>query len=167
LNSPPELNQHHTIWTPELVELSMPLAGIGRRCLARICDQLILAVVYIAYFIWVVVNAKYYFAAQNQEAMGWFTIAMIVVITITDFAYYWAFHNFMNGQTPGKKLMNIRVVSQRGGRINATTALIRGLFSMVDTLLCSGGVSALMILMTKQEKRIADFAAGTLVVQDL
>jgi uncharacterized RDD family membrane protein YckC len=164
LNSPPELNQHHTIWTPELVELSMPLAGIARRCLARLCDQLILFIFYVAYIAWVIFNFKHFYHSPTQLAA--LQIASLIIFTVTDFAYFWAFHNFMNGQTPGKKWMKIRVVSQRGGKINATTALIRGLFNIVDMGLFSGGISALMILMTKQEKRIADFAAGTIVVQD-
>ena len=142
----------------------MPLAGIARRCLARLCDQAILLLFYIAYFVWLALTARYYFT--SMAAFASIQIASIIVFTVADFAYYWAFHNFMNGQTPGKRLMGIRVVSQRGGKINATTALIRGVFNIVDMALFSGGVSALMILMTKQEKRIADFAAGTIVVQD-
>lgn len=130
------------------------------------CDQLILSVFYIGYFILVIFNAGHYFVTKDHTAIGWITITTLVVISLADFAYYWAFHSFMNGQTPGKRLMGIRVVTQRGGKINATTALIRGVFNIVDMALFSGGVSALMILMTQQEKRIADFAAGTIVVQD-
>jgi len=58
------------------------------------------------------------------------------------------------------------VVTARGGRINSVTSLIRSLFNIADMLLFGGGVSALMILATEQEKRIADFAAGTLVIVD-
>ena len=40
----PQPKQHHSIWTPEMVEISMPLAGIGRRCVARLVDHAILGV---------------------------------------------------------------------------------------------------------------------------
>lgn len=151
-----DVKQHHTIWTPELVELSMPLAGIARRCVARLVDQLILVVIYTVILLTALTN-------PFHNGVATFLICWTLFI-LADFIYFWAFHAFMSGQTPGKKLLGIRVVSQRGGRINSITSGIRSLFNLADVLLFSGGVSAIMILATDQEKRIADFAAGTLVI---
>jgi uncharacterized RDD family membrane protein YckC len=152
----PEIQQHHTIWTPELVELSMPLAGVARRCLARLIDQLILVVIYIAIIVLTFANPF-----KNISIS---IILGILMFVLSDFIYFWAFHAFMKGQSPGKKCLGIRVVTPRGGKINAVTALIRSLFNIVDMILFTGGISALMILATDQEKRIADFAAGTIVI---
>ncbi|MCE3235019.1 MAG: hypothetical protein K0Q50_1199 [Vampirovibrio sp.] len=153
-----DVKQHHTIWTPELVELSMPLAGIARRCVARIIDQTVLAGIYVVLIIMAVMNIFHNYTAS--------VLVSLVLFVLADFIYFWAFHAFMNGQTPGKKLLGIRVVTPRGGRINLVTSLIRSLFNIADVMLFAGGVSSLMILGTEQEKRIADFAAGTIVVRD-
>lgn len=136
----------------------MPLAGIARRCLARITDQVILTIVYVALAIMGIMNIFHNYAVSF--------IICIVLIVLADFLYFWAFHALMGGQTPGKKLMGIRVVSSRGGQINMVTSLIRSLFNIADVMLFAGGVSSLMILGTEQEKRIADFAAGTIVILD-
>jgi len=162
----PDIKQHHTIWTPELVELSMPLAGVTRRCLARLIDQIILIALYILLFFAAIGLSM--LPAIHQNSM--FTVLIVgsclVLGILADFIYFWAFHAFMNGKTPGKAALGIRVVTARGGQINSITSLIRSLFNIADMLLFGGGVSAMMVLATDQEKRIADFAAGTIVIVD-
>ncbi len=162
----PDIKQHHTIWTPELVELSMPLAGIARRCLARLIDQVILLVLYIVLVVAAIGLPNLLGIQQNHLFTLLVSGACLLLIILADFLYFWAFHTFMNGKTPGKSALGIRVVTARGRRINSVTSLIRSLFNIADMLLFGGGVSALMILATDQEKRIADFAAGTLVIVD-
>jgi uncharacterized RDD family membrane protein YckC len=153
-----DIKLHHTIWTPELVELSLPLAGIARRYVARLIDQALLAIAYTGIILFSLLNVL-----GNQTASF---ILGVVLFVLADFIYFWAFHAFTNGQTPGKMLMKIRVVTPRGGKINSVTSLLRSLFNILDVALFWGGVSALMILGTEQEKRIADFAAGTIVIKD-
>jgi uncharacterized RDD family membrane protein YckC len=161
-----ELKQYHTIWTPELVELSLPLAGIARRCLARILDQALLLVIYSAIFFVMMILPGIMHYHLLRSAVTTALIGCLVLFSLAEFTYFWAFHNWMNGQTPGKKMLHIRVVTHRGGKINAVTSLIRSLFNIVDMLLFTGGISALIILLTPQEKRIADFAAETLVIYE-
>lgn len=169
----PLVKQHHSIWTPELVELSLPLAGITRRVLARIIDQVILAVIYVAIVIGglVATGATYEVFEKRLGADGGIAAMIVaclalVLFVLADFIYYWAFHAVTGGQTPGKMALGIRVVTPRGGRINGVTALIRALFNVIDSLLFWGSIAAIMILATDHERRIADFAAGTLVVND-
>jgi uncharacterized RDD family membrane protein YckC len=162
----PRMKQHHSIWTPELVELSLPLAGITRRVLARLLDQLILGGIYLV----IVVVGLVGFGALAKDldptlAVVLFCVALVLIV-LTDFFYYWGFHALTGGQTPGKILLGIRVVTTRGGRINSVTALVRSLFNWADMILFSGSISAIMLIATEQEKRIADYAAGTLVVLD-
>lgn len=169
----PLVKQHHSIWTPELVELSLPLAGITRRVLARLIDQIILTAVYLAIFIGGLMATGATHSVFNRHFGHSGDIASMVVIclafilfVLADFLYYWAFHAMTGGRTPGKMALGIRVVTLRGGRINGVTSLIRALFNFIDTLLFWGSIAAMMILATDQERRIADFAAGTLVVND-
>jgi uncharacterized RDD family membrane protein YckC len=164
----PLLKQHHSIWTPELVELSLPLAGITRRVLARLLDQLILVGVYLA-IIFVGFASLGVLVKEFEEPAPlavFLFCAFFVLVVLADFLYYWGFHALTGGKTPGKMLLGIRVVTARGGRINGVTALVRSLFNFADMILFSGSVSAIMLVATEQEKRIADYAAGTIVVVD-
>ncbi len=168
----PNEHQHHTIWTPELVEISLPLAGIARRVVARIVDQLIitlfLAGVWIGFFLMLPSVLKLFSPLGKAEPV------LVVILFVgaflfsvaSYFLYYWAFHTFNYGKTPGKVWLGIRVVTDRGGQINIWTSFIRELFDLLDMLLFSGSIAAIMILVTDQEKRIADFAAGTIVILD-
>lgn len=160
-------NQHHNIWTPELVEISLPLAGISRRILARLIDQVILVVFWGLLFLGGILALSYFPELISSEENGWYVACgFLIVIALTEFLYFTCFHMFTGGKTPGKYALGIRLVTARGGRINLTTALIRSVFNILDMALFSGGVSALMILGTEDEKRIADFAAGTIVILD-
>lgn len=162
----PDIKQDHTIWTPELVELSMPLAGIARRCLARLIDQVILLCICVGLFFAAISFPAVVHSSSTSVLVILFSGSCFLLIILSELLYFWAFHAFVNGKSPGKMALGIRVVTARGGKINAITSLLRSLFNIADVLLFAGGISALMILATDQEKRIADFAAGTLVIVD-
>ncbi len=165
----PSEHQHHTIWTPELVEISLPLAGIGRRCLAMVIDQLVVMVVLILLWILFFSGAFAAFTTVGDQMGIPFAVGLILVLLLTIFSYtlyFWGFHTFNHGKTLGKLCVGIRLVTDRGGRANGWTCFIRALFDMVDWMLFSGGVAVIMILASEREKRIADFAAGTIVIWD-
>lgn len=170
----PNERQHHTIWTPELVEISLPLAGVARRCVAMLVDQILMGVL-ITGLIFFLLFAMGVFAGFMSSRLDMETeIVLYVVLGLmlvflslgSYITYFWAFHTFNNGQTIGKKMLGIRVVTDRGGRASAWTCFVRALFDLLDMLLFYGGISVMMIIMTEREKRIADFAAGTIVILD-
>ncbi len=163
----PGEHQHHTIWTPELVEISLPLAGVARRCIAMLIDQLIVFSFLIGLFITAMItlglSASYFHQfSGNVFIMAIFGILLLCQILYS--CYFWSFHTFNQGQTLGKMWLGIRLVTDRGGRANGWTCFIRSLFDILDMMLFYGGISVMMILMTDKEKRLADFAAGTLVI---
>lgn len=162
-------HQHHTIWTPELVEISLPLAGVARRCMAMLVDQMLVFLL--------ITGMIVLFVVLMGASMRTFTdsapmVAMVMVIgtilmsVMSYFLYFWLFHTFNNGQTIGKMWLGIRLVTDRGGRPNAWTCFVRSVFDILDMILFYGGVSVIMILCSEREKRIADYAAGTIVILD-
>jgi uncharacterized RDD family membrane protein YckC len=165
----PDEHQHHTIWTPELVEISLPLAGVARRCIAMLVDQIIITMFMVA--LWTVFFMT---MAMAFETMLYTqsTVFMVVIVgmmlfsLVFYFLYFWGFHTLNNGQTLGKMWLSIRLVTDRGGRANAWSCFVRQLFDILDMLLFYGGISVMLILMTEREKRIADMAAGTIVILD-
>ena len=79
------------------------------------------------------------------------------------FEYYW------NGQTVGKKLLDIQVVKQDGGRIGLKEAAMRNLPSLVIVHLLFAiilySAAIVSIKSTEKRQRIFDRVAGTVVVE--
>ena len=71
-----------------------------------------------------------------------------------------------NGQTPGKRVAGIRVLTTRGEPVTLVHALVRNLMRLVDILPTSYMVGAICILVTRRSQRLGDLAAGTVVVRE-
>lgn len=106
-----------------------PLAGAGRRLLARIIDCLVMMVVTIPVLVWFFVSYINYIQQQVQAfnsapygsvpTVG-FPFGKLVltglVTCVLWFLYDWLLHAKWNGQTLGKRAVGIRVVSLRSGQ---------------------------------------------------
>ena len=89
--------------------------------------------------------------------------------TLSVFCIYWgyfaAFEIFWHGQTPGKRVAGIRVVKDTGRPITAIEGVGRNLMRVVDGqfLYLVGMVS---VMLSRQNKRLGDYVAGTIVIHD-
>ena len=88
-----------------------------------------------------------------------------------NFLLYWGyfalFEAFWNGQTPGKRLVKIRVIKDSGRHITLFEALARNLVRVVDMIPPNFYlVGLLSMLCNKQQKRLGDFVAGTIVIHE-
>ncbi|MBD2337835.1 RDD family protein [Calothrix sp. FACHB-156] len=153
--------------TPESVELEFTLAGIGNRAWALIIDYHILAFILVGFYIlfWViVVQFSDFWITVVGSNLGLWMIAIAFIITFTIYAGYFVFlETLWQGQTPGKRIAKIRVVRDDGRPIGLQQAALRALLRPVDEFLFIG---AFFIMLTRQEKRLGDLAAGTIVIQD-
>src|SRR5205807_2631491 len=69
------------------------------------------------------------------------------------------------GQSPGKRLFQIRVISARGNKLHFTDVLIRNLMRPVDLLpfaMVTGGVVAFI---DQWHRRLGDMLADTIVIR--
>ena len=157
------------IETPEQVDLRFPIAGIGSRFLALLTDsfvQFVAEMVLVVFFVLVV-------SASQRSAMGqmsdtaakWFVAGAFLFHFLLYWGYFSLFEAFWNGQTPGKRLLKIRVIKDSGRQITFFEALARNLLRMVD-LLFFYLVGVVCMLCNKQQKRLGDFVAGTIVVHE-
>jgi hypothetical protein len=71
----------------------------------------------------------------------------------------------MNGQSIGKKVKNIRVISLDGNQPHIGQYLIRWLFRIADTMMSSGLVAIMTIALSAKGQRVGDMLAGTTVVR--
>jgi uncharacterized RDD family membrane protein YckC len=151
--------------TPELVSIEMPIAGIGSRFIALIVDYLILIVggIVVTLVMIVVVAAVHAFAHWSQN---WVVAFILILVFLVNWGYFALFEAFWNGKTPGKRAAKIRVIHRSGRAISFVEALARNLVRAVDYLPGFYAVGVVAIFFSKQNQRLGDMVAGTLVVHD-
>lgn len=88
------------------------------------------------------------------------------ILFLVFFGYFIAFEAFWNGQTPGKKLLGIRVVRDGGYPLDLAGSFIRNLIRIGEMALGFYAISAIVSLLSPENKRLGDMAAGTIVVRD-
>jgi len=152
--------------TPELVEIEMPLAGIGSRFIALLVDTLIwvagilVLAVFFGFFLWGV-------NAFSEKSAPWIVIFVISTISLLYFGYFTLFEAFWNGRTPGKRVARIRVIQRSGQAIGFFESMARNLVRFIDMQpFHIYAVGVIAIFVTRQHQRLGDLAAGTLVVHD-
>ncbi len=70
----------------------------------------------------------------------------------------------MEGQTPGKRVMKIRVVKTDGYQASFGDYFMRWFFRLIDIMFSSGIVGVITMVTNKHNKRLGDLAAGTAVI---
>ena len=93
-------------------------------------------------------------------------IALVIDRLIVFFGYFIIFEAAWNGQTPGKKLLGMRVVRDGGYPIDFGASLIRNLIRVGEQILGYYLLAAISMLLSPENKRLGDIAAGTIVVRD-
>jgi uncharacterized RDD family membrane protein YckC len=150
--------------TPEQVSFRLVRAGLGSRILAASVDTAILLVVYVFVIIGLF-GAGAFLSAAGGELATWHVAVVILVLTFLLWGYYIGFELAWNGQTPGKRLLGIRVVGDGGLPVTPSQVVVRNLVRIVD-LQFGYGVAMIAMFATKDEKRLGDLAAGTIVVSE-
>lgn len=88
----------------------------------------------------------------------------IVVYLLIPYLYPLVYETMASGQTIGKKIMHIRVVTLDGGGPGMTSFILRWLLLPFDLFL-SAGIGPLCIFFTRHQQRLGDLVAGTWVVR--
>jgi uncharacterized RDD family membrane protein YckC len=156
------------IKTPESVELEFTLAGIGNRAQALFLDYVYWL---LTLLVLLLLGLLFLFAWSDflQDLVGidrlelWYYAILGLIFFFVYVGYFTFFETLWQGQTPGKRRAKIRVIRDDGRPIGLQQATLRALLRPVDDLFSIG---AFMIMLGKREKRLGDFVAGTLVVQD-
>ncbi len=156
------------IHTPENVVFGYEVAGIGSRFLAAIVDTLLIVLLLaLANFVlFVVAGAAGTLESSSSQAAVWFIAALGLVSFGVLWGYYIFFEMFWNGQSPGKRLVGLRVIRNDGSPIGAVESLVRNLIRFVDFLPLYYGIGVISMFISRRTQRLGDLAASTLVVYD-
>ena len=159
------------IETPEQVELRFPIAGIGSRFLALMTDSLLQGAAIFALILGFVLIASALpkgtgGSPPSPTAGKWIVAAIFLFYFLLYWGYYSLFEAFWNGQTPGKRLLKIRVIKDSGRQITLFEALARNLLRVIDMLPSFYLVGVITMLCNREQKRLGDLVAGTIVVHE-
>jgi len=150
------------IVTPENIAFTYQLASLSQRAIAYCIDLMVIA------FLELLIVCLLLFMVSFLDLPTGFAVA---IMFITVFLLYWFlgafFETVWNGQTPGKRLLGIRVLSTEGQPINSFQAVVRNLLRLADLQPgMSGGVAFAIMLCNKQYQRFGDLLSGTMVIVD-
>jgi uncharacterized RDD family membrane protein YckC len=151
-----EYEDRRTISTPEGVQLALPLAGIGSRFFALLIDYLICGVAMVI-------------AILAALAIGGDVAATIVAVTAVlaiNVVYFTLFEVFGGGRTLGKRATGLRVVTDGGGQVGLRASLIRNIIRVLELAALVYAPAIVSVLATRNNQRLGDLAAGTLVIRD-
>ncbi|HEV3218555.1 MAG TPA: RDD family protein [Candidatus Acidoferrales bacterium] len=161
-------NDKLTIETPEQTALEFPLAGVGSRCLALLLDTLIQTGVLLVLLIGFLALAAYVPSTVSwASTVGiWAYAIFYLIFFVIYFGYFAIFECVWNGQTPGKRVAHLRVIQESGRPILIWQGIARNLLRAVDQLPAFYAVGLTSALISKQNRRLGDFVAGTVVVHE-
>jgi uncharacterized RDD family membrane protein YckC len=160
--------------TPEQIELTLPLAGIGSRSVAYLLDLLcqlipIIVLVVLAFSLIPLPEGSDVVGKNAAGVPELETVPLAIVslsIFAVNFGYFALFETFWRGQSPGKRWVGLRVVKDGGFALDGRGALVRNLLRVVDFLPAFYVTGMASIFLTGSGKRIGDYAAGTIVVRE-
>ena len=150
------------IVTPENIAFSYQLASLSRRAMAYIIDMMVLGLILLLIYILMMFLVAFFHFPEGF-AIG--------VLLVSFFILYWFlgafFETVWNGQTPGKRLIGIRVLSVEGQPINSFQAVIRNIMRFADLQPgACGGIAFIVMLCNKRFQRFGDLVCGTMVIVD-
>lgn len=145
--------------TSQHVEIDYPVAGLGERVAAYLLD---FAMFMIIYFISMIALAIIGIESTLKNS----SIVIMVIIFAVGYVFYDLLCEVIfNGQSLGKKLLKIKVVSLDGGQASIGQYFIRWVFRIVDFTLTANMLGFICVAVSEKKQRIGDLVAGTTLIR--
>ena len=145
-----------TIITGQFVRISQTPASLGERLLALIIDYSL-----IGFYIFSTASLL----ADLRFPHGFNLIFLYCVIYLPAIFYAFLCETFNHGQSLGKRMMSIRVVKTDGSTPSISSYLLRWLLFTIEGPI-TGGLGLFVALLNKNNQRLGDLAAGTMVIKE-
>lgn len=163
-------NELIIINSADAMTYALEVAGIGARSYAFVLDwhiRLLVALVWIYLAAFLFYDLSVFSTLFDQEtgnaAAAWL---IFLPAAIVYFFYHPILEAVMHGSTPGKRMAGVRLVTLEGYTPGIGSILIRNIFRLIDSLPGVYTVGLLAVIFTKNQVRIGDIAAGTVLVYE-
>jgi uncharacterized RDD family membrane protein YckC len=158
--------------TPENVRVNFSLAGLGTRYVAWFVDQILVMVAIFAILMVMACAGTSFHGVEklfkdldgedsSEATMYVFGLAMLIW-GLGGFFYFGLCELMLRGQTPGKRLVSIRVAKADGFSLDGAGILTRNVFRVIDHI----PLLWIVPLLSARSQRIGDLVAGTVVISD-
>src|SRR5258708_11559626 len=141
--------------TAEKTRLTYRIAGVGSRFLAWFVDMLIIGGLIFA--------GAFMFIAYDIALEGFGAALATLWSFAVQWGYFIIFEWRWQGQTPGKRIFGIRVIQWRGTAITFDQSALRNILRIADFIPVGYLVGFLVAMANRENRRLGDLAAGTLV----
>ncbi|WP_207493333.1 RDD family protein [Aridibaculum aurantiacum] len=146
-----------SITTSQNIAVDYELGSLGDRILGRIIDGCILFAYGLVILAIIGFSNFFDFVAGNMVL----TLVLILPILFYDLLC----EVVLNGQSVGKRVMDIKVVSLNGEQPALSQYLIRWVFRLIDFTFTGSIVALVMVAVTDKKQRLGDLLAGTVLVK--
>lgn len=142
------------------IDLEFESADIMKRFLAWLIDFAVRAFYYLV--VAMMLGAMHIDMTSN--------VVLFFLIVLLPLLFYFPLTEItMKGQTPGKKILSLQVVSMTGNQPSISQHLIRWIFRIIETPLYFFAlvpviIPAVSIVRTPYNQRLGDLVAGTIVI---
>jgi len=144
--------------TPERIRFRHHVAGPARRGLAYLLDVVVRGIVLALTGLLVMGTSA--FATDNGKASAGLWLLMLFVL---EWGWNVLFETFWRGQTPGKRMLRLRVVRD-GYPVGFIDSVLRNLLRAADFLPLGYLLGLLVMAGDRRFRRLGDRIAGTMVV---
>jgi uncharacterized RDD family membrane protein YckC len=142
------------ILTTQNVTINYELAGAKDRVFATIIDIIVQSVAFLLLSL----------ILLRTGLIGDSVFAYIFVYPIL-FFYHLGFEVFMDGQTPGKRIIGIKVVKLTGTEPSLNDYIVRWAMRPIDIFFSLGSIALMMVNSSEKSQRLGDLVANTTVVK--
>ncbi len=147
----------HEVLSTEKVPFRYRVAGLGARSLAWLIDLGLIFVLNVAGRLTAAVGYAHVRPGLTEALIYLWQFFLV-------WGYFLVFEWLWQGQTPGKRLMGLRVIQWRGTAIGFVQSALRNLLRIVDCLPIGYALGFAVASSNRESRRLGDLAASTLVV---
>ena len=149
------MTRARVVLTPEHVEIRLEPAGLGSRFVALTVDLVLML-------------AAGTTASTLATALpgGAGPLVRSLLLLLLGWGYHVYFELRHQGQSPGKRIVGIRVVDGRGLPLSLEQSFVRNVVRLVDALPIGYALGAAACQLDPLRRRLGDLAADTLVVRE-
>jgi uncharacterized RDD family membrane protein YckC len=141
------------------IDLGFELAPLHKRIFATLVDYFLLLL-----YLYIIINAV--FDQVRQIENDGLELLVSLLLVAPAYLYFFYMEILMNGQTIGKRLFNLKVISLDGNKPSNSQLALRWFLRTIDFSFSFFLVGLISSAVTKNGQRIGDLAAGTTVVSD-
>ncbi|OHD53614.1 MAG: hypothetical protein A2Y33_06745 [Spirochaetes bacterium GWF1_51_8] len=160
-----------TYQTSEKIRVEFETAGVLLRFAAYVVDIIIQSLItggILFVLMFVMMGGACLRVDQSNDSAFMTTVLVVflIILAILITSFQMIFELLWKGQTPGKRILHIRVVQDNGSAASPLSIILRNIFRMVDFLPVANLAGAVCALVNKDKKRIGDLVAGTIVIRE-